>query len=59
MSTQNKQITIMVADDEEIVNDPSIYPTEEVAKKLYTFTVYPTKLDRVGARVWTAVKTGQ
>ena len=45
--------------DEEIVNDPSIYPTAEVSKKLYTFTVYPTKLDRVGARVWTAVKTGQ
>lgn len=45
--------------DEEIVTDPSIYPNEEVAAKLYTFTVYPTKLDRTGARVWTSVKTGQ
>ena len=44
---------------EEIITDPSIYPSGEVEAKLYTFSVYPSKVDKVGARVWTAVKTGK
>lgn len=45
--------------DEEITSDPSIYPTPEVQAKLYTFAVYPPKLDRVGSRMWTAIKSGK
>jgi len=43
----------------EIVTDPSIYPAEEVEANLYMYMVYPSRVDRVGARVWTAVKTGR
>jgi len=45
--------------DEEIVSDPAIYPTAEVEAKLYTFNVYPPKLDRTGSRAWTSIKTGK
>jgi len=45
--------------DKEILDDPGIYPTPEVEKKLYTFKVLPPKVDRVYTRVWTRVKTGK
>ncbi len=45
--------------DEDIASNPSIYPAPAVAAKLYTFPVYPPKVDRVGSRVWTAVKAGR
>lgn len=45
--------------DEEISSDPSIYPTPEVSKNLFTFPVYGPKFDRAGSRMWTAVKSGK
>ncbi|MFV8819870.1 extracellular solute-binding protein [Haliea sp. E17] len=45
--------------DEAIASDPSIYPSEEVAAKLFTFPVYEPRADRVGTRMWTALKAGR
>ena len=45
--------------DKEILDDPGIYPPEDVRKKLYTFKVLPANVDRVYTRTWTRVKTGQ
>lgn len=45
--------------DEEIRNDPGIYPTEEAKANLYTQEVMPPKIDRIMTRSWTRVKTGR
>jgi len=45
--------------DKEILDDPGIYPPQDVAKKLYTFKVLPPNVDRVYTRTWTRVKTGK
>ena len=45
--------------DEEIRNDPGIYPSEDTKKNLYTFEVMPAKIDRITTRTWTRVKTGK
>ena len=45
--------------DEEIVNNPGIYPPDETKKKLFTFDVLPQKIDRLVNRSFTRVKTGQ
>jgi putrescine transport system substrate-binding protein len=45
--------------DQEILDDPSVYPTPEVEAALYTFVVMPPKIDRVQSRVWSRVKTAQ
>lgn len=45
--------------DEEIRNDPGIYPTEEAKPNLYSFEVMPAKIDRIVTRTWTRVKTGR
>jgi putrescine transport system substrate-binding protein len=45
--------------DKEILDDPGIYPPEDVRKKLYTFKVLPPSVDRVYTRTWTRVKTGK
>lgn len=45
--------------DEEIRNDPGIYPTDEAAEKLYTAKLLPQKVNRVITRAWTRVKTGK
>jgi len=45
--------------EEDIIQDPAIYPTPEVLKNLYTTTPYPPKVQRVVTRVWTNVKTNQ
>ncbi|RTR34781.1 polyamine ABC transporter substrate-binding protein [Shewanella atlantica] len=44
--------------DDEIRNDPGIYPTEEVLKRLYVGEVRPMKAQRALTRVWTKVKSG-
>jgi len=44
--------------DEEIRNDPGIYPTEAAKPNLYTFEVMPPDIDRIVTRSWTRVKTG-
>jgi putrescine transport system substrate-binding protein len=45
--------------DEEVRNDPGIYPTEAAKPNLYTFEVMPANVDRVMTRTWTRVKTGR
>lgn len=43
---------------DEIKNNPSIYPTDEVMAKLYTVTAFDTKAQRALTRIWTRFKTG-
>ena len=45
--------------DEEIRNNPGVYPTEEAKKKLFTFVVLPSEVDRLQTRIWTRLKTGK
>lgn len=45
--------------DEEVRNNPGVYPPPEVMAKLFTFKVLPPEVDRIYNRVWTTVKTGQ
>ncbi len=45
--------------NKEITGDPTIYPTEDVMKKLFTVKPYDPKTQRVITRIWTKVITGQ
>ncbi|WMC09299.1 extracellular solute-binding protein [Oceanimonas pelagia] len=45
--------------DKDILNDPGIYPSQEVAEKLYTARLLPQKVNRAITRAWTRVKTGK
>ena len=45
--------------DEEIRNDPTIYPPPEVAAKLFTLAIIPPEVDRLYTRLWTELKTGR
>ena len=45
--------------NEDVINDPAIYPTEEAQKSLYTTTPYPPKIQRVVTRLWTNIKSAQ
>ena len=47
----------MVNDD--IKNNPSIYPTDEVKKNLFPDAVADPDLERLRTRTWTRIKTGQ
>lgn len=47
----------MVEDD--IKNNPSIYPTAEVKKNLFPDAVAGPDLERLRTRTWTKIKTGQ
>ncbi|MGB1270851.1 MAG: extracellular solute-binding protein [Endozoicomonas sp.] len=53
----NKTSVAMV--DEEVRENPGIYPTREAEKNLYVFEVLPPKIDRLVNRTFTRVKTGQ
>jgi spermidine/putrescine-binding protein len=44
--------------DEEIRNDPSIYPPKMVRSRLVTSEVPPAEIQRLRTRTWTRVKTG-
>ncbi len=44
--------------DKEILDNPSVYPSEEVTKKLFTISPYGPKEQRVLNRIWTQIKTG-
>ena len=44
--------------DEAVLNDPAIYPTDEVLETLFTTTELPPRAQRVQTREWTRVKTG-
>jgi len=43
----------------EVLEDPSIYPSEDVMKHLFTVTPWDPKTQRLATRVWTKVVTGQ
>ena len=45
--------------EEDLINDPGVYPTEEATKGLYTKLAYDPKTQRVATRLWTKVTTGQ
>jgi len=45
--------------DTEILEDPGIFPSEEVQDKLYPLAVLPPEVDRLFNRHWTTLKTGQ
>jgi putrescine transport system substrate-binding protein len=45
--------------DEEIAEDPAIYPPEEVMANLFPSPVYDARTDRVLTRLWTRIRTGQ
>ncbi len=44
--------------NEDVINDPAIYPTEEATEGLYVVTPYDPRIQRVVTRAWTRVKTG-
>jgi putrescine transport system substrate-binding protein len=43
----------------EVRDNPSVYPTDEVLKRLFTNTAYDERIQRTVTRVWTRVKTGR
>jgi putrescine transport system substrate-binding protein len=45
--------------EEEILEDPSIYPDAETEAKLFPFLISPDKYDRAATRVWTRVQSGK
>lgn len=45
--------------NDDVINDPAIYPTAEATENLYTVTAYAPRVNRVVTRAWTSVKTGQ
>ncbi|HET6621202.1 MAG TPA: polyamine ABC transporter substrate-binding protein [Dongiaceae bacterium] len=45
--------------DDDIKNNPSIYPTDEVKKNLFPDAVAGPDLERLRTRTWTRIKTGQ
>ena len=53
----NKAASALV--DKEILNNPNVYPTPDMMKKLFTFAVLPADVDRIYTRFWTKLKTGK
>jgi putrescine transport system substrate-binding protein len=45
--------------DPQILNDPTIYPTPEIAARLYQQAEANPATERIRTRAWTAVKTGE
>ncbi len=45
--------------DAEILANPCVYPNASVLARLYTFAVFPPKVDRLFTRGWTKIKTGK
>ncbi|WP_417777768.1 polyamine ABC transporter substrate-binding protein [Stutzerimonas xanthomarina] len=45
--------------DQEVRNDPSVYPPQSVLDRLYVSAELPPKINRLMTRSWTKVKSGQ
>jgi len=45
--------------DQEVRNDPSVYPPQAVLDRLYVSAELPQKINRLMTRTWTKVKSGQ
>ncbi|WP_412064579.1 polyamine ABC transporter substrate-binding protein [Rhizobium sp. SYY.PMSO] len=43
----------------DVLDDPAVYPTDEVREKLFTLTPWDSKTQRLATRLWTKVTTGQ
>lgn len=52
----NKTSQPLLNDD--VINDPAIYPDEDALNNLYTTRPYPAKVQRVVTRLWTKIKSG-
>ncbi len=52
----NKDSQQYLLDD--VLEDPAIYPPEEVVERLFVTSPYPQDVQRVVTRLWTRVKTG-
>ncbi len=44
--------------DKELLNDPAVYPSEEVMKQLFVPMPYPPKINQMATRTWTKIVTG-
>jgi putrescine transport system substrate-binding protein len=55
----NPNMEATALQDQEISNNPGIYPSAEVRKRLYTQKLRGPKIDRLMTRLWTEVKTGR
>ena len=44
--------------EEDVIDDPAIYPTDEALQTLYTTTPYPADVQRTVTRLWTRIKSG-
>ena len=53
----NKDSLAMVDDD--IKNNPGIYPTSEAEQNLFAFELLPPKIERLITRSFTKIKTGR
>ncbi|WP_026816180.1 extracellular solute-binding protein [Arenimonas composti] len=56
-ASANKEALPLV--DDAVLQDPGIYPTEDVKSGLFTLAVLPPEVDRLFNRHWTRIKTGQ
>jgi putrescine transport system substrate-binding protein len=45
--------------DPSVRNDPGVYPSDAVMKKLFTITPHDARTQRVATRQWTRIKTGR
>ena len=58
VQTANGNLASQKFIDEAVLKNPSVYPTEETFKKLFTISPCGSKEQRVLNRLWTQVKTG-
>ncbi len=45
--------------NKEVLEDPAVYPTDDVMKNLFTVKPWDPKTQRIATRLWTKVLTGQ
>ncbi len=45
--------------DDEVLNDPGVYPSDETLNKLFTLAELPPNIERVRTRAWTRIKSGR
>jgi putrescine transport system substrate-binding protein len=44
--------------DEDVANDPGIYPPQDIKKKMFVSKPHAARYDRALTRAWTTIKTG-
>ena len=55
----NGNLTSQPLLEDDVINDPAIYPPAETQESLYVLQPYPPRIQRVVTRTWTRVVTGQ